>query len=412
MDIQVENKLIIRDIRKDFPILSTKNKGKDLVYLDNAASTQKPNCVIYTTDDYYKTINSNVHRGIYELSERATMAYENSRKRVAKFLNANSENEIIFTKGTTESINLVASSFGRSQLKPGDEILISHMEHHANIVPWQMLAEEKGLKINVIPITESGELKLEEFKNLLNEKTKLVSIVHVSNTLGTINPVEEIIEEAHSVGAKVLLDGAQSIQHIDVDVQKLDCDFFAFSGHKLYGPTGIGILYGKEEILELIPPYQGGGEMIKKVTFEKTSYNDLPFKFEAGTPNIVGGIGLKAAIDYVDELGKDRIAAYEDELLAYATDKLSSIDGLKIYGTAKNKTSSLSFLIKGIHPTDIAQMCDTYGIAVRTGHHCTQPLMDFFNIPGTCRASFSFYNTIEEIDFLYESLIKIKNLLG
>ena len=297
MDIQVENKLIIRDIRKDFPILSTKNKGKDLVYLDNAASTQKPNCVIYTTDDYYKTINSNVHRGIYELSERATMAYENSRKRVAKFLNANSENEIIFTKGTTESINLVASSFGRSQLKPGDEILISHMEHHANIVPWQMLAEEKGLKINVIPITESGELKLEEFKNLLNEKTKLVSIVHVSNTLGTINPVEEIIEEAHSVGAKVLLDGAQSIQHIDVDVQKLDCDFFAFSGHKLYGPTGIGILYGKEEILELIPPYQGGGEMIKKVTFEKTSYNELPFKFEAGTPNIVGGIGLKAAID-------------------------------------------------------------------------------------------------------------------
>ena len=402
----------IEKIRSDFPILSTKMKGRDLVYLDNAASTQKPKQVIEAIKSYYEESNANVHRGVYGLAEQATMLYEGARKKVSEFLNAKSSNEIIFTRGTSESINLVASTFGRSQLNEGDEIIISEMEHHSNIVPWQMLREEKKINLKVIPINEKGEINLEDFQSLITERTKLISIVWISNSLGTINPIYDIIEISKKHGVKVLVDAAQAIQHLSVDVQKLDCDFLAFSGHKLFGPTGIGILYGKEDLLNSIPPYQGGGEMIKKVSFEKTEYNELPYKFEAGTPNMAGAIGLAAAINYVNEIGIENILAYETELLEYATNRLLEVDGLKIYGESENKTSVISFLIDGLHPTDVAQLCDTYGIAIRTGHHCTQPIMDHFNIVGTSRASFAFYNTKEEIDYLVESLKRIKELLS
>jgi len=386
--------------------------GKNLVYLDNAASTQKPNVVISTLSSFYSNSYANIHRAAFKIAEKATQEYENSRKKVQKFINANSSNEIVFTKGTTDSLNLLAFSLGEEFINEGDEIVISAMEHHANIVPWQMLCNRKKSKLKVIPINQDGELILDELDNLITEKTKIVSIVHISNSLGTINPIKKIIEKAKEVNAMTIIDGAQSIQHKTIDVQDVDCDFYVFSGHKLYGPTGIGVLYGKEELLEKIPPYQGGGEMIAKVTFENTTYNQLPFKFEAGTPNIAGVIGLGAAIDYLQNIGMDNIDNYENELLNYAEEKLTSIDGLRKIGNAQNKASVFSFIIDGIHPTDLGTMADAYGIAMRIGHHCTQPIMDFFNIPGTCRASFSFYNTKEEIDFLHDSIIRIKKLLG
>lgn len=386
--------------------------GKNLVYLDNAASTQKPKAVINTLSSFYSNSYANIHRAAFKIAEKATQEYENSRKKVQKFINANSSNEIVFTKGTTDSLNLLAFSLGEEFINEGDEIVISAMEHHANIVPWQMLCNRKKSKLKVIPINQDGELILDELDNLITEKTKIVSIVHISNSLGTINPIKKIIKKAKEVNALTIIDGAQSIQHKTIDVQDIDCDFYVFSGHKLYGPTGIGVLYGKEELLEKIPPYQGGGEMIAKVTFENTTYNQLPFKFEAGTPNIAGVIGLGAAIDYLQNIGMDNIDNYENELLSYADEKLSSIEGLRKIGNAQNKASVFSFIIDGIHPTDLGTMADAYGIAMRIGHHCTQPIMDFFNIPGTCRASFSFYNTKEEIDFLHDSIIRIKKLLG
>jgi cysteine desulfurase / selenocysteine lyase len=399
-------------IRKDFPILSEKVHGKDLCYLDNAATTHKPKSVIDALSKYYETINSNVHRGVHTLSELATNSYEGSREIVENFINASSEKEIIFTRGTTESINLVAQTFGRQNLNEGDELLITGMEHHSNIVPWQMICEEKKAKLKVVPINKEGELLFEEFEKLINEKTKIVSVVYVSNSLGTINPVKKIIEKAHSLGVPVLLDGAQAVQHLKVDVQELDCDFFAFSGHKIYGPTGIGILYGKKELFESMPPYQGGGDMISKVTFEKTTYNELPYKFEAGTPNIADAIGLGKAIDYIKGIGIDEIASYEKELLAYATEKLSEIDGLRIIGRAKDKCSVISFVFDDIHPHDIGTFLDFDGVAVRTGHHCTQPVMDRFNIPATTRASFAMYNTKEEVDVLANSLKKVLEVFG
>jgi cysteine desulfurase/selenocysteine lyase len=399
-------------IRKDFPILSEKVHGKDLCYLDNAATTHKPKSVIDALSKYYETINSNVHRGVHTLSELATNSYEGSREIVENFINASSEKEIIFTRGTTESINLVAQTFGRQNLNEGDEVLITGMEHHSNIVPWQMICEEKKAKLKVVPINKEGELLFEEFEKLINEKTKIVSVVYVSNSLGTINPVKKIIEKAHSLGVPVLLDGAQAVQHLKVDVQELDCDFFAFSGHKIYGPTGIGILYGKKELFESMPPYQGGGDMISKVTFEKTTYNELPYKFEAGTPNIADAIGLGKAIDYIKGIGIDEIASYEKELLAYATEKLSEIDGLRIIGRAKDKCSVISFVFDDIHPHDIGTFLDFDGVAVRTGHHCTQPVMDRFNIPATTRASFAMYNTKEEVDVLANSLKKVLEVFG
>ncbi len=413
MDIKVETtkKKIeaydVEKIRKDFPILFQKVHGKNLCYLDNAATTQKPQSVIDEVIKYYETINSNVHRGVHSLSEMATQAYEESRNKVRDFINASSEKEIIFTRGTTEGINLVAQSFGRMNLKDGDEVIISTMEHHSNIVPWQMICEEKNAKLKVIPINENGELIFEEFEELLTEKTKIVSVVYVSNSLGTINPVKKIIEKAHSFGVPVLLDGAQAIQHFRVDVQDLDCDFFAFSGHKIYGPTGIGILFGKKALLESMPPYMGGGDMISKVTFEKTTYNQLPYKFEAGTPNIADTIGLGKALEYVNQIGIDKIAVYEKELLDYATESLSQIEGLKIIGQAKEKSSVISFVFDIVHPHDVGTFLDFEGIAVRTGHHCTQPVMDRFNIPATARASFALYNTKEEVDVLVNGLKKV-----
>ncbi|WP_143961426.1 SufS family cysteine desulfurase [Litoribacter populi] len=400
----------IQDIRAAFPILHQEVNGKPLVYLDNAATTQKPLSVIEALDYYYKTDNSNIHRGAHTLADRATKKYENTRKLIQEFIGAKEVEEVIFTKGTTEAINLVASSFGRKFVKEGDEIIISTLEHHSNIVPWQLLCEAAGAKLRVIPINDKGEIIFHEFEKLLSSKTKLVSIVHVSNALGTINPVEEIIEKAHSVGAKVLLDGAQSSSHLTIDVQKLDCDFFAFSAHKIYGPTGLGVLYGKREVLEAMPPYQGGGEMIKEVTFAKTTFNDIPFKFEAGTPNIGDVIAFEKALEFVNSIGKKQIVDHENELLSYATEKLTSIKGFIPYGTAENKVSVLSFLIKGMHPFDVGMMLDAGGIAVRTGHHCTQPLMERFQIEGTVRASFSVYNTLEEVDRLYESVSKIAKL--
>lgn len=413
VDSKVKSKSIkrpfdVEKIRADFPILGRKVNGKPLVYLDNAATTQKPDVVIESIKHYYTYENANIHRGLHFLSELATEAYETSRLKVKEFINAMSASEIVFVRGATEGINLVANSMCRAKIfEAGDEIIISNMEHHANIVPWQLVCEEKSLKLKIIPINDDGELLLDEFENLFSEKTKLVSIVFTSNTLGTINPIKDIIKTAHKYDVPVLVDGAQAVQHSSVDVQELDCDFFVFSGHKLYGPTGIGVLYGKTEYLEKLPPYQGGGDMIRTVSFEKTTFSDIPHKFEAGTPNIAGGIGLGVAIKYLNSFDMDDIIKHEKELLHYGTSRLLEIDGLRIIGTAKNKTSVISFVIDGIHPYDIGTIIDTDGIALRTGHHCTQPIMDRFNIPATARASFGIYNTKEEVDKLYDGLLKV-----
>ena len=394
-------------IRKDFPILSTEVYGQPLVYLDNAATTQKPQCVLDTMEQYYKGINSNIHRGVHFLSEKATTAYEESRAKVKDFLNANSTNEIIFVRGTTEAINLVASSYGNAFIKKDDEIIISTMEHHSNIVPWQLLCQRTGAKLKIIPINDSGELILEEFEKLFNEKTKFVSVVHVSNSLGTINPVKKIVEIAHKRNIPVMLDGAQAAPHIKIDVQDIDCDFYAISGHKVFGPTGIGVLYGKENFLDSMPPYQGGGDMIKTVTFEKTTYDGLPRKFEAGTPNIAGGIGFGSVIEYVNKIGLENIQKHENDLMEYANEILNSIKPLRIIGTAKEKSSVISFLIGDIHPYDAGTILDRLGIAIRTGMHCTQPIMDRFGIPGTIRASFAFYNTKYDVDMLVRGIKKV-----
>jgi cysteine desulfurase/selenocysteine lyase len=409
MKTEILNKSIydVDEIRKDFPILKEIVHGKLLCYLDNAATTQKPQSVINTEINYYTHLNSNVHRGVHYLSEAATKAYEDSRVKIQKFINAPSEKEIIFTKGTTESINLVAQTFGRSVLKEGDEIIISAMEHHSNIVPWQLIAKEKKAIIKVIPITDKGDLMLDEYKKLLSPRTKIVSVVYVSNSLGTINDVETIIALAHERGIPVLLDAAQAVNHIPVDVQKLDCEFLAFSGHKLYGPTGIGVLFGKKEILDSMPPYQGGGDMISKVTFEETTFNALPYKFEAGTPNIAGSIGFGSAIDYVNSIGIRNISAHEQEILEYATEEISRINGLRIIGQSDNKCSLISFVLDNVHPHDVGTFLDFEGIAIRTGHHCTQPLMDRYGVPATSRASFALYNTKQEVDILAAGIKKV-----
>jgi len=402
----------VESIRESFPILSRELNDKVLVYLDNAATSQKPQVVIDALVNYYSNYNANIHRGIHTLAEEATAAYESTRVTVRKFINAAFPEEIIFTRGATEGINLVAYTWGRKNIRAGDEIIISGMEHHSNIVPWQILCEEKKSTLKIIPVTDNGELDMEAYKNLLSSKTKLVSVVHVSNSLGTINPVKEIIDAAHRVGATVMIDGAQSTVHLDIDVQQLDCDFFAFSGHKVYGPTGVGVLYGKKDILQSMPPFMGGGEMIKEVTFEKTTYADLPYKFEAGTPNIADTVALKSALDFIVETGKDAVRKHENDLLKYATGNLEALPGLRIIGTAREKVSVVSFVIKNIHPQDIGVLLDNQGIAVRTGHHCTQPLMDRFRIPGTVRASFAMYNTKEEIDRLVSGLQKAIKMLS
>lgn len=396
--------LDINKIRKEFPVLDQEVNGKPLVYFDNAATNQKPQRVIDALVNYYQHDNANIHRGVHTLAERATAAFEDTRKAVQKFIGANEVEEIIFTKGTSESINLVASTWGRKFLEPGDEVLISTMEHHSNIVPWQMICQERGATLKVMPINAAGEIVIEEVDHLLSEKTKLVAFNHASNTLGTVNPVKELTKMAHAVGAKVLIDGAQSTSHLAVDVRDLDADFFAFSAHKMYGPTGLGILYGKRTLLEKMPPYQGGGEMIKDVSFKETTYNDIPYKFEAGTPDIANVIALKKAIEFIDELGKENIAAYEHELLTYGTEQLQQIEGVRIVGTAKDKVSVISFEVEGIHHFDLGMWLDAKGIAVRTGHHCTQPLMEHFCIEGTARASFAVYNTKEEIDIFISAL--------
>jgi cysteine desulfurase / selenocysteine lyase len=399
-------------LRKQFPILQRDLKGKPLVYFDNAATSQKPRVVIDALVDYYSHYNANIHRGIHTLAEEATAAYEATRETVRQFIGAASVEEIIFTRGTTESINLVAYTWGRANINAGDEIIISTLEHHSNIVPWQMLAEEKGAFLKVVPITEEGEFIFEAYENMLNEKTKLVSVVHASNALGVINPVKDIINAAHKVGAVVMIDGAQSTVHLDINVTELDCDFFGFSSHKLYGPTGTGVLYGKKALLEAMPPFHGGGEMIKEVTFAKTTYNDLPYKFEAGTPNIADTIALKYSIDFINEIGKENIRNHENDLLQYASDSLREIIGLHIKGDVKNKVSVISFVIDGIHPQDIGILLDNQGIAVRTGTHCTMPLMQCLKVNGTTRASFALYNTREEIDMLVNGVQKaIKMLL-
>jgi cysteine desulfurase/selenocysteine lyase len=407
----VDTILDIQSIRSSFPILSRMVKDKPLVYFDNAATTQKPQVVIDALTDYYKLYNANIHRGIHSLAEEATAAYEATRDTIKAFINAEYREEIIFTRGVTESINLVAYSWGKANLKAGDEIIISGMEHHSNIVPWQLIAESTGVIIKVVPVSDKGELILEEFYALLSDRTKFVSIVHASNALGTINPVKEIIAAAHKKGALVLVDGAQSSVHLDIDVQDLDCDFFAISSHKVYGPTGIGVLYGKKSILESMPPFMGGGEMIKEVSFEGSTWNELPYKFEAGTPNIADTVALKAAIDFVSEIGKENIRAHEDALLQYATSQLKSLDGVKLIGEAKHKVSVASFVIDGVHPQDVGILLDNQGVAVRTGHHCTQPLMKRFGIPGTIRASFAMYNTQEEVDVMIHALNKAIKLL-
>jgi cysteine desulfurase/selenocysteine lyase len=401
----------IQKIRADFPILSQKVNGKPLVYFDNGATSQKPQVVIDAISKYYSEINANIHRGVHTLSQLATDAYEVSRNTIQNHLNAKYNHEIIFTSGTTFGINLVANGFA-SLLKSGDEVMVSALEHHSNIVPWQFLCEKTGAKLVVIPMNEKGELIISEFDKLLSNKTKIVTVNHISNALGTVNPIEYIIKKAHNVGAAVLIDGAQATPHLRPDMQALDCDFYVFSGHKVCGPTGVGILYGKEDWLRKLPPYQGGGEMIAEVTFEKTTYADLPHKFEAGTPNIEGGIVLGTAIDYMSGVGFDNIASYEKELLDYGTKRLLEIDGLTIYGTSENKTSVISFNIEGIHPYDIGTIIDKLGIAVRTGHHCAQPIMNYFNIPGTIRASFAFYNTKEEIDIFVEAVKKAQMMLS
>lgn len=410
METTAKRKFNVREIREDFPALRQLIYGKNLIYFDNGATSQKPQLVLDAINQYYSKDNANIHRGVHLLSQKATTEYEQARKTIGDYINAKNSDEIIFTKGTTDAINLVAFSFGEL-LSAGDEIVISAMEHHSNIVPWQMLCERKGLILRVIPINNRGEIIQEEYEKLLSKKTKLVAITQISNTLGTINPVKEMIAKAHAVGAKFLVDGAQSIQHMKIDVRDMDCDFFVFSGHKVFGPTGIGVLYGKEALLDKMPPYQGGGDMIQKVTFERTTYNELPYKFEAGTPHIAGGICLGKAFEYLNQFDLESIKAYENELLDYAQDLLLTFEDMVIVGDARKKTSVVSFNVDGIHPFDMGTLLDKQGIAVRTGHHCTQPLMDFFKIPGTVRASFAFYNTKEEIDIFIAAVEKSINML-
>ncbi|MFW5450048.1 MAG: SufS family cysteine desulfurase [Methylophagaceae bacterium] len=404
--------LDLQAIRQDFPILDQQVNGQPLVYLDNAASSQKPIQVIDAVANYYKQDNANVHRGVHRLSQRATDAYEGARDKVRGFVNAKSDKEIIFVRGATEAINLVAQSFVRPQLQAGDEILISHLEHHANIVPWQILCEQTGAKLKVIPMTEVGELDLSTFDDLLTTRTKILAVGHVSNALGTINPIKDMIIKAHAKNIPVLIDGAQAVPHMVVDVQDLDCDFYVFSGHKMFAPTGIGALYSKQELLEEMPPWQGGGDMILSVSFAHTQYNELPYKFEAGTPNIAGTIGLGAAIDYMNSLGIDNLAKHEHDLLVAATAKISAIDDVRIIGTAGHKASVLSFMIEGVHPHDVGTIFDQQGVAIRTGHHCAQPVMQFFGIPATARASFAFYNTMEEVDSLVLGIKKVQELFA
>jgi len=397
----------VEKVRREFPILHQKVNGKPLVYLDNAATSQKPESVLRALDKYYREYNSNIHRGVHYLSERATQAYEQARGASQHFINAGDASEVIFVRGTTEAINLVAQTWGRKHVGAGDEIIISAMEHHSGIVPWQMLCEEKGAKLRVIPMNDQGELLLEEYEKLLGPKTKFVSLAHVSNALGTINPVGQIIEMAHRRGVPVLLDGAQAAPHVKVDVRALDCDFYAFSSHKLYGPTGVGVLYGKAKLLDAMPPYQGGGDMISSVTFEKTTYNKLPYKFEAGTPNIAGGIGLGAAIQYLNQFDWEQVESHERDVLSYATERISAVPGVRLIGTAREKTAVISFVFEGIHPHDVGTILDQEGIAIRTGHHCAQPVMERFGIPGTARASFGLYNTRADVDALVAGLHKV-----
>ncbi|MFT6715791.1 MAG: cysteine desulfurase/selenocysteine lyase [Saprospiraceae bacterium] len=399
-------------LREDFPLLQQQVNGKDLVYFDNGATAQKPQIVLDEITHYYTKLNANIHRGVHTLSQEATSKYEEARKKIQAYLNAEFEEEIIFTKGTTDGINLVANGFSRGVLKEGDEVIISAMEHHSNIVPWQMACEYSGAVLKVIPISDEGELLIEDYKNLLNDKTKLVAITHVSNTLGTINPVKEIIALAHQNGTPVLIDGAQSVPHMRVDVRNLDADFYTFSAHKMYGPTGVGILYGKKEWLNKLPPYQGGGDMIKAVTFEKTTYNDLPHKFEAGTPNIAGGIVMGGLIDYLEKIDWEQVAKHEEELLSYATSQIKEIQGIRIVGQAKHKAGVLSFVHESIHHYDLGTLLDQMGIAIRTGHHCTEPLMERMGVTGTARASFAFYNTREEVDYFIKSLKRALTMLG
>jgi len=410
--VDIEKSIDVHTIRRQFPVLNREVKGKPLVYLDNAATSQKPQVVIDALVNYYSNYNANIHRGIHTLAEEATLAFENTRDAVQQFIHAESREQIIFTRGTTEGINLVANTWGRQNIKAGDEIIISAMEHHSNIVPWQILCEEKGAILKVIPINDEGELSISEYEKLLSPKTKLVSIVHASNALGTVNPVKPIIDVAHKAGAVVLVDGAQSAVHLDIDVLEMGCDFFVFSSHKLYGPTGVGVLYGKKHLLESMPVFQGGGEMIKEVTFEKTTYNELPYKYEAGTPNIADTIAFKTALDFIHQTGKEKIRRHEEELLAYATAQLEQMPGLTIIGRANEKVSVVSFVIDEIHPQDIGILLDNRGIAVRTGHHCAQPLMNRFGITGTVRASFAVYNTKEEIDELIIGLQKAIKMLS
>jgi cysteine desulfurase/selenocysteine lyase len=407
----VRNKILdVEALRRDFPILQTVVRNHPLVYFDNAATTQKPTVVIEAIRRYYEAENANIHRGVHYLSMMATEAYEGVREKVRACLNAREAREIVFVRGTTEAINLVARTFGAANVGPGDEVLISAMEHHSNIVPWQMLCEEKQARLRVIPITDAGELVLEEIPKLLTPRTKILALTHISNALGTINPVEEIVKMAHERGIPVLIDGAQAVAHTKVDVQALGCDFYAFSGHKIFGPTGIGVLYGRAELLEAMPPYQGGGDMIASVTFEKTLYNEIPYKFEAGTPNIAGTIGLGAALDYVQKVGLERIAAYEEALLEYATEQLTAFDDITIIGRAEKKAALVSFNLRHVHPHDVGTILDQYGVAVRTGHHCAQPVMDRFGVPATVRASFAFYNTFDEIDVLVQALAKVREV--
>jgi cysteine desulfurase/selenocysteine lyase len=408
----VAGKPLVDLCRHHFPLLRQRVNGKPLVYFDNAATSQKPQIVIDTIMRYYMEENSNIHRGVHYLSERATQAYEEVRTKVQRFINARSTKEIIFVRGTTEAVNLVAYSYGRPNVGPGDEVIISAMEHHSDIVPWQILCNEKGAKLRVVPMNDDGELLVEEYEKMLNERTRIVGLVHVSNVLGTINPIKQMVAMAHARGIPVLVDGAQAVPHMKVDVRDLDCDFYAFSAHKMFGPTGIGVLYGRESLLEAMPPYQGGGDMIKSVTFEKTIYNDLPHKFEAGTPSIASGMGLGAAVDYIDQINLDAVAAFEHDLLVYATETLLKIPRVRIIGTAKEKAAVVSFVIEGIHPHDIGTVLDLEGVAIRTGHHCAQPVMQRFGIPATARASFAFYNTKEEVDILAKGIEKVIEVLG
>jgi len=407
LQVEAEKSFDVERIRAEFPILNQKVNGKPLVYLDNAATSQKPQVVIDAISRYYLEENSNIHRGVHFLSDKATQSFEAARRKIQRFINAASQKEIIYVRGTTEAINLVAQTYGRRNFRQGDEILISAMEHHSNIVPWQMLAEEKGLVLRVIPMNDRGELFLDKYESMFNERTRFVSVVHVSNALGTINPVRLMISIAHSHGVPVLIDGAQAVSHGRIDVRDLDCDFYAFSGHKMYGPTGVGILYGKEHLLEAMPPYQGGGDMIRTVTYQKTTYNDLPYKFEAGTPNIAGGVGLGATIDFLNRIDFDAAIQHEREVFEYASAVLPEIKGLRVIGTAKEKASVHSFTLEGIHPHDIGTILDDEGIAIRTGHHCAQPVMQCFNIPATARASFALYNTKEEVETLVKGIYRV-----